>query len=44
MSKPKGYPHKQGFCVTPKRNQAKRNAWWQRGNTNNRVDKSNKSQ
>lgn len=44
MSKPKGYPHLQPFCVTPKRNAAKKNAWWQRGNTNNRVDKSNKQQ
>lgn len=31
----KGYPHKQGFCVSPKRNLTKKKAWWQLGNSNN---------
>ncbi len=44
MSKPKGYPHKQPFCVKARKNLTKTKAWWQRGNTNNRVDNSNKQQ
>ena len=25
----RGFPHRQPFCVTPRRNLTKRNAWWQ---------------
>lgn len=32
----RGYPHKQPFCAHPRRNLTKKNAWWQKGNTNNR--------
>ena len=32
----RGFPHCQPFCVTPRRNLTKRNAWWQVGQSNNR--------
>jgi hypothetical protein len=32
----RGFPHRQPFCVTPRRNLTKRNAWWQVGQSNNR--------
>ena len=32
----RGTPSKQPFCVTPRRNLTKRNAWWQVGRSNNR--------
>ena len=32
----KGYPHRQPFCVSPRRNLTKKKAWWQLGNSNNR--------
>ena len=36
MTKPQGFPHRQPFCVTPRRNLTKQKAWWQTGGTNNR--------
>ena len=36
MSKVRGYPHKQSFNVSPRRNLTKSRAWWQLGKTNNR--------
>ena len=36
MMSVKGFPHKQTFNVHPRRNLAKKKAWWQMGNTNNR--------
>lgn len=35
MSKAKGYPHLQPFCINGKKNLTKRKAWWQLGNSNN---------
>ena len=34
--KVKGAPSHQPFCVAPRRNLTKRNAWWQVGQSNNR--------
>lgn len=34
MSNPKGYPHKQPFCINGKKNLTKRRAWWQLGKSN----------
>lgn len=31
----KGFPHRQPFCVTPRRNLTKKKAWWQVGRGNN---------
>jgi len=39
----KGYPNRQPFCVTPRRNLTKSKAWWQMGKTNNRQAKKQES-
>ena len=39
MSKVRGFPHRQSFNVTPRRNLTKHKAWWQIGSTNNRTQK-----
>lgn len=35
MSTPKGFPSRQPFCITGKKNLTKRRSWWQLGNSNN---------
>ena len=44
MSKVKGYPGKQSFNVTARRNLTKQKAWWQVGKDNNRKQGKSKSE
>lgn len=37
MTQPRGYPHRQPFNVSARRNLTKSRAWWQVGKTNNRT-------
>lgn len=39
MSKERGFPHRQPFCINGKKNLTKRRAWWQLGNSNNQKTK-----